>query len=936
TYKAEGNETIVELFGRTDDRRSITIRVFGFRPYFHVVTPPAELRAYLQGHQDVVGLEDTTLFVDGAERSCLKVYTRFPFNVPALRNECQKRCIVLAADILFVYRFIYDLDLGSTIKVSGTRAVPEVAARYTTALVIETDTKSLSLAEPFQPDLTVFSFDIENSIQTRQIFCICCAIRTGRKEDIQYIRLRGDEKKILTEFVELFWDWDPDVITGYNIDNYDIPLVIERLKANKLPPLRWGRNYSEPDYDSNDRSWKSTGRVVADAWWNAKREIKPKKETLNAISMLLLGERKEDVDPKQIDREWAQNPEKVLSYCQKDAELALKILEKLEVVHKYLDLAAVSKLPLDDVLNGRTSTLIDSILIREADRRRIGVPLTKRNLKERQIEGGYVHSVKPGLYDMVLVLDFKSMYPSVMIANNICFTTLSSEGTIVAPPPAKAKFLSPEVRKGLIPEILKNLMEDRDRAKKAMAASRTPEEKAYFNGLQNAVKILMNSFYGVMASSFYRFTNIEIGESITAFARDNIKNIIQTLTDEGYLVLYSDTDSIFVKSPGATLEEAVALGKQLAERFSKDGKSLEFEKVLSPFFSHGKKKRYVGQIVWPHNELLVRGYETRRTDSFDLQSQSLNEVFELMMKKDIEGALAYARKVIKDTKEGKVPIESLVISRTAQTEKVYKDPESQAHVVAAKKLREMGYDFVEGMKVSYIVIDGRSVPQKVEPYIDGRSFPYKPDFNYYARRLAMSLSRITEVYGWNEDSLMSGVRQQSLFRGSEQDEDELDDDNDMDTISGDTGLVAEKKSVDLAAVGTLPDKGMTVSSKDSVSVLTLSPEALSESAKDNHETLNTSFKRKGDLSPTKSEEQRSNKEAQVLSPQAEKSLQEKGSGEITNTNVKNSDSSSDKAGVSGDDVKRHVSSSSIKNQQNRKNSKGSKEKKTTVRIDDFF
>ncbi|MCJ2512809.1 MAG: DNA polymerase II, partial [Candidatus Thermoplasmatota archaeon] len=193
-------------------------------------------------------------------------------------------------------------------------------------------------------------------------------------------------------------------------------------------------------------------------------------------------------------------------------------------LNRNMDLAAVSKLPLDDVVNGSTSQLVDSILIREADRRKVAVPMTSRsNDGTAPIEGGYVHEMEPGLYHWVLTLDFRSMYPSMIIANNICFTTLSPDGTIVSP--TGARFLSKDVRKGLLPGILVNLMEARASTKKAMRDAPTPEERSYYDGLQEAIKILMNSFYGVLASSFYRFTDPKIGASITAFSREATKDL---------------------------------------------------------------------------------------------------------------------------------------------------------------------------------------------------------------------------------------------------------------------------------------------------------------------------------------------------------------------------------------------------------------------------
>jgi DNA polymerase I len=774
TYRTENNETVVELYGRSKDGVSILIRKHGFLPYFYLVEPSeakkARLRSELDAQDQVLGLDDETLWVWGKERKCLKVTLRFPFRVPEYRNNYAERSDfgegtnVLAADILFVNRFVFDNDIGGCTKVTGYEE-PDLKKRYTVDLVVEAE--KFEDCEPFHPPLTILSFDIENSVIDKHIFTVCLAVRKGRG-DIVAEALVGTEKEILEGFQECLVKYDPDVVTGYNIDNYDIPMMLERGQKFGLK-MQWGRDFGEITSRS-ERFWSANGRVIADAWWNAKKQLRPKKETLNAIADLVLGERKDDVDPKKIDEEWAKDQAKVIKYCKKDADLALRILEKIAILEKSMDLATVSRLPLNEVINGMTSTLIDSILIREADRNHIGVPLTRRNTKSDKIEGGYVHTIEPGVYHWVIVLDFKSMYPSIIITNNLCFTTLSKDGDIISPYKDDVRFLSKEKKEGLFPRILGKLMKERDSTKKkskeAKAAGKAEEAK-YYNGLQDAIKILMNSFYGVLASDFYRFTDNNIGASITAFARRNITEIIKTLENEHVNVIYGDTDSIFLSSLEQNLEGARKFGDELAKRFSHGSTSLEFEKVMEPFFTHGAKKRYVGRVQWPTQELLVRGYETRRTDAFDYQSETLMRIFEMVLDGDPEEAVKHARQMVDDVLAGKVPIEKLVISRTVkevgENAGAYANPDRMANVQAATKLIKLGYTFIPGMKVSWIVTNGKRTPQEVEPYIDGRPFTGKPDWDYYARRVATSLSRVTETFGWQEKELLSGLRQGSLF-----------------------------------------------------------------------------------------------------------------------------------------------------------------------------
>ena len=759
SYSQDGDEIAVELFGKTRDKRSITILHYGFHPYFFVVDPKDDLGPMMRRDKDVVSITDDELLFKGEMHKVLKVTIKYPWQMSEYRNKLKREYRLLAADIAFHYRFIYDNDMGSCIRVTGE----EVEKDYATDLVVRMD--SFENIDSFDPGLKFLAFDIENSVLHDFIFTICSVV--SEDGEIRACEpVTGSEADIIKGFSELIRKEDPDVITGYNIDNYDIKKIIERAKRLKIESeVKWGRDYGIPKVVS-ERFWRVKGRLIVDAWWAVRRELRPKQETLNAVSMQILGETKMDVDPKHMDEEWAKNRAKVIEYCTKDAELSMKILLHVGAVRKGMDLAAVSMLPVEDVMVSGTSTLADSLLIRRADREKVGVPMTGKMSRNDQIEGGYVHTMNPGLYHWVCVLDFKSMYPSLIIAKNICFTTLSHDGEIQSP--NGIRYMSKERRVGILPRILEELMQKRDDIKAKMKRTENKDEYHYLNGLQAAVKVLMNTFYGVFASSFYRFTDKNIGSSITAFARATVTGIIDEVEKEGIPVIYSDTDSVFMQSPVHDLEGTVEFGTKMADRFSKDGGTLEFEKILEPLFSHGKKKRYVGKVVWPkkEDELLVRGYEIRRSDSFDLQSDLLMKLFNFILEEKNEEALVLVRKTVQDTLLGKVPASELVISRSCKGLDAYENPERMANVQTAKKLIEMGYEFIPGMKVSWIVTDSSSTPQKVEPYIAGVEFTAKPDYKYYAERLSQTASRITEVFGWEEKDIMMGSQQATLFDGA--------------------------------------------------------------------------------------------------------------------------------------------------------------------------
>src|SRR2546426_1889690 len=558
SYRREGpqEEPVIELFGRTRDGRSIVAEYWGFKPYFYAVRPSQVLVNYLQRDSEVLKVETVELEVQGRKAPCGKVTLQHPWKTPEYRERARKHgSEVMAADIPFAHRFIYDKDIAACVRVLGT----PTTGGSTRESIVRAD--GSAPCEPSNPPLKVVSFDIENTITDPTILCLGLAWRDDGvlKTDI----LAGDEKEIIRRFIDFIAKMDPDVITGYNIDGYDLPILEQRAKAHgmmALPLSRDGQGIS----NIGERFWRAHGRIIADAWWAVKLELHPKQETLDAVSRWLLNEGKQDVDRVHMEDEWARNREKVLEYCKKDAELALRVLEKVARLDKAMDLGVVSKLPVDDTFNSRTSTMIDSILIRAADRDGVAVPMTRTGSGGKSIEGGYVHSLEPGLYEWVIALDFSSMYPSIIIEKNICFTTLSESGTIESP--IGVRFLNAQQRVGLLPRILGDLMVQRREVETRMMAEADPREGEDYRRLQDAGKSLMKAVYCASASSIYPFTNPQIGASITAFARENIKSVISQLEADGVRVIYSDTDRIMVESPQKNSMASVEFGRKVAER----------------------------------------------------------------------------------------------------------------------------------------------------------------------------------------------------------------------------------------------------------------------------------------------------------------------------------------------------------------------------------
>ena len=866
--------TVVELFGRMDDGRSVCLLVHGLRPTFEIAPighweVDDDLPSFLKDRLRSVKAMDHVMDVTGpvvkwtqlGYRPVWTVEVEQPFHVPSLRKVLKSQSWqVFSGDIPFVNRLFLDGNLGMHVEFTGEvvdrreddgSVMKETVlragggGRYCVDLTVRCEANDLNATAPFQVPFKVFSFDLETSIEQETVLCAAAWIEdlgSGERHSFAY---QGSEVEILEGLTTTVLEHDPDIITGYNIDNFDLPRLADRTQVlqrgrgaeGTMALFGWGRapaletelkrqrDALVPKRQSN-RAWNLAGRAVMDTWWQARQALNPRRETLSFVATLLFPDdedkHKMDVDASNMDEEWATRPDEVLAYCVRDAELPLDILQAIQAVRRKEAVAAVAKVPFETAANGSTSQLIDSLVIRLADTQDVAVPLTgSADAKEGQITGGYVHDVEKGLHPWIAVLDFKSMYPSIMIGHNICYTTRideaqgdpdAAEGAHCSP--TNVLFRHQNQRKGLVPLLLEDLMAQRDKHKSALkkaTADGDGQAAGFHDAMQYAVKILMNSFYGVFASGFYRFTHRDLGSSITAWARQNIKTIIAAVEEEGHGVVYSDTDSIFVCSPvskeapriiseeerasaaagdgvakeniaahEAAVQEMVRFGQTLAERYSKEAAVLEFEKGLSVFFSHGAKKRYIGHVVWPSEEMLIRGYETQRTDSFPYLTATMKQVFRFALADQGEALVDYAKGRVQALLKREVPAREVVLAKSCKGRvlrtpvkspddvdfsKDYANPNSMAQVRVARQRIRHGLGFTSGMKVSFLVTDAKRRPMDVTPWLDTeeQAGDAAYDGQFYAERLAAAVGRITEAFGWNAKELMAGNRQATLF-----------------------------------------------------------------------------------------------------------------------------------------------------------------------------
>lgn len=424
---------------------------------------------------------------------------------------------------------------------------------------------------------------------------------------------------------------DPDILTGYNINNFDIPYLLNRashLKVSNFDYLGRIKNIrsviKEQVLQSKQMGRRENkyvnfeGRVPFDLLFVLLRDYKLRSYTLNAVSYHFLQEQKEDVHHSiisDLQNGDEQTRRRLAMYCLKDALLPLRLLEKLMSIVNYMEMARVTGVTLQSLLTRGQQIKVLSQLLRKAKTKGFIMPSYTTQGSDEQYEGATVIEPKRGYYaDPISTLDFASLYPSIMMAHNLCYTTLVQPGMKeklgltdeqVEKTPANNTFVRAEVRRGLLPEILESLLSARKKAKNDLKIETDPFKRKVLDGRQLALKISANSVYGFTGAQVGKLPCLEISGSVTAYGRTMIemtKNEVEShyTRANGYendaVVIYGDTDSVMVNFGVKTLERSMELGREAADlvsaKFVRPIK-LEFEKVYFPYLLINKK-RYAG------------------------------------------------------------------------------------------------------------------------------------------------------------------------------------------------------------------------------------------------------------------------------------------------------------------------------------------------------
>ncbi|KAA9396837.1 DNA polymerase elongation subunit [Haloarcula sp. CBA1130] len=729
TIEEQGGDEfpVVHVFGRTDDNEPMHARVFDFQPYFYAPTDSVtedELRQYgsISGWEAVD--EDGEPYESIRGERLTKIFGQTPRDVGQIRDDFDH----YEADILFPNRLLIDKDITSGVRVPARELdddslkvhheeitpVEAHADPRVNTFDIEVDDRHgfpedgeepiicLTSHDSYRDEYVVWLYESPDGIDGPEALAGYDPIREDFEADV---RVFDEEEAMLEAFVDYIVDTDPDVLTGWNFDDFDAPYFLDRLEELQ--------SYTH-DYDLQidrlsrvDEVWRSgwggpdiKGRVVFDLLYAYKRTQFTELESyrLDAVGEQELGVGKERYTG-DIGDLWEQDPEQLLEYNLRDVELCVELDREQDIIDFWDEVRTFVGCKLEDATT--PGDAVDMYVLHKLHGE-FALP-SKGQQESEDYEGGAVFDPITGVRENVTVLDLKSLYPMCMVTTNASPETKvdpdAYDGDTYRAPNGTHFRKEPD---GVIREMVDELLSEREE-KKAKRNEFDPENPEYgrLDRQQAAVKVIMNSLYGVLGWDRFRLYDKEMGAAVTATGREVIDYTDNVVANEGYEVVYGDTDSVMLqlgdvgpddvegdvevtdemreKHPemgddeleliATTIQKGFELEETINDSYDEFAMEqlnasdhrfqIEFEKLYRRFFQAGKKKRYAGNIVWKEgkhvDDIDITGFEYQRSDIAPITKRVQKEVIDRIVRgEDAESIKQYVSDVIEDYQDGNV------------------------------------------------------------------------------------------------------------------------------------------------------------------------------------------------------------------------------------------------------------------------------------------
>ncbi len=761
TYRIRDGVPEVHLHCVLENGRPALIVDDRVRPYFFVRATDAARAAALA---PALRVEATALRTFAGE-PVARASANLPGDVPGLRARLEAVGITcFEADLRFASRYLIDHGIRGGLRLAG-HGEPHGRA----GLLFRNPR-----LEPcrWTPTLRVLSIDIETDPHADQILSVALhtpefsRVLIVHHEVFPHAEPVHSERELLHRFLAYVDELDPDIITGWNVAAFDLAMLARRAHHYSIP-FTIGRT-DEPFALRRELSYTRearaivAGRLVLDGPSLLRGAfVRLPDYRLETAAQALLGRGKLIGGTHRLDailRAYREDPAHFVAYNLEDARLVSELLERTGLIALAVERSLLTGMPLDRVSAAIAS--VDALYLGALRARGHVAPSVEPFDRDVHLTGGYVMDSRPGLYRNVLVFDFKSLYPSIICTFNLDPLSLLPDAAddadaLVAPNGARFR----RAPRGILPELVERLGAEREQAKRDGHAVKA-----------NAIKILMNSLYGVLGAGASRLFSPAVSNAITHFGQLLIRAAAELARAAGYRVIYGDTDSLFVDAgtadPSAALARAATLRATIGDgitrlvhdEFGCDSVlDLEFEKLYLRFFlpevrsgAAGSKKRYAGLLRdEAHGEYIeFVGLESVRRDWSEVSKRFQLGLLERVFRD--EPVADFVRDFVADLRAGRHD-DALVYRKAVRKELAAYTRTTPPHVRAARRLGEHA-----GRIVAYTITRNGPEPAGEETA--------PPDYTHYVEHQLRPVGdAILRFLGTDFDTLTGAQRQLSLF-----------------------------------------------------------------------------------------------------------------------------------------------------------------------------
>jgi len=793
-YVDENNQSVIRLFCKDNKGKTIVCLDYGFEPYFYILPKEGKEKELKKRVEEIKSVKVKSAEIiertlSGEKRKFVKVFCFLSTDVPNAREIVKVWKDVVEDEyeysINFYKRYLIDNQIEQWIDVEGD----EIKKKYRSDNVIKIK-KIKPVSSDKMPELKLMSFDIESVNEAGKPVIVMLSLKSNGFEKVltykkdkhygKYVEVLKDEKELLERFVELVKEQDPDVLLGYNSDLFDMQVIQQRAEELKVD-LAMSRDFSKLKFARRARisTARFKGIVHVDLFQFINNVLSSQLQTevltLDAVSAELLGDNKIEMEYEEIIESWRKGKDlgKLAEYCLKDSDLTLRLGEF--IMPQIHELAELSGQLLFDTSRMTYSQLVEWYLSKKAFAMDIIIPNQPKwdEIQRRRdyspYTGGFVKEPIGGLHEDIAVMDFRSLYPSIIATFNISPEMLNcidcrKDGYKVP----EHNYWFCKRKKGFVSILIKELIEKRAEIKEKMKKlKKGTEEWNKLNNEQFSIKTISNATYGYYNFAGSKWYCRQCAEASAAFGRFYISKVIDEAGKEGFTVIYADTDSMFVKAD-SDLKRKVKTFLEKMNKILPGIIKLDLQGIYKRgiFIPRGvgpgtAKKRYA--LIDDKGVLTIRGLEKVRRDWSNVAKDTQEMVLKLILEReDVKGAVKYVKYVIKQLNDGKIPLKDLIIIEQL-TKPLSEYKNIGPHVVAARKIKERGRPIGEGMSILFVITKGKgSISERAEPFEDVDIKDVDNDY-YIGHQIVPAALRVLTVLGVTEEEL-SGESLKSFIK----------------------------------------------------------------------------------------------------------------------------------------------------------------------------